>query len=423
VAGHEFSLFLAGDAMVVTPWSDNTDRRALLLFDEMRDANVTILNLETVIRGTKGRAQADCGGIWMTSPPLIASEFAWAGVNMVSHANNHAFDYGSDGILETIEHIEAAGMMISGSGSDLQRAREPKYFEANNTTIGHVSMATTYIPYGKASRSRPNIAGRPGINPLTVDKVVQMAVPAQWFQQMEQIDRSKGRDTRSYQNGWFMRNGMIFRPGKSFNLKTLRRPNKLDFEGNLASVTKASENADIVVVSIHSHDQSNWLRRFAHQAIEAGADIVLVHGPHMMRGVELYNQRAIFYCLGDFAYQSAKVDILPSDAYDPYALGDDATPKDWVKSRGPISNIRTNPKTYQSCATKLNFSDGRLKSATFLPLDLSFSDDNPYAGHPGLADRKLGEELIREIAQLSHPFGVKIIYDEKDNVGRLTIQE
>ena len=77
---------------------------------------------------------------------------------------------------------------------------------------------------------------------------------------------------------------------------------------------------------------------------------------------------------------------------------------------------------HRSCAAKMIFSGGRLRSATFLPIDLSFTVDSPFAGHPRLADRKLGEELILEIAQLSHSFGVKIIYDEVYNVGRLTIQ-
>jgi poly-gamma-glutamate capsule biosynthesis protein CapA/YwtB (metallophosphatase superfamily) len=94
-----FSIFLAGDAIITAPWSHITDPDFEGLIDQMRQSDATILNLETVIHTFKGYAQADSGGTWLTSPPKIAQELAWAGVDMVSHANNHAFDYGSEGIL------------------------------------------------------------------------------------------------------------------------------------------------------------------------------------------------------------------------------------------------------------------------------------------------------------------------------------
>jgi poly-gamma-glutamate capsule biosynthesis protein CapA/YwtB (metallophosphatase superfamily) len=59
----------------------------------------------------------------MASPPSIAAELKWAGFDMLAHANNHAFDYGASGVLETIDHVERAGLVLAGSGPDLQRAR------------------------------------------------------------------------------------------------------------------------------------------------------------------------------------------------------------------------------------------------------------------------------------------------------------
>ena len=101
----QLSLFLAGDALIVEPWSQIDDPTFLRLVAEMRAADVAIVNLETVIHDFKGYAQADSGGTYMASPPSIAGELAWAGVDMVSSANNHAFDYGTEGILETLEHV------------------------------------------------------------------------------------------------------------------------------------------------------------------------------------------------------------------------------------------------------------------------------------------------------------------------------
>lgn len=416
----EFKLFLAGDALIVTPWSQTTDPAMGAIFDEMRSADATVLNLETVVHSHRGYAQADSGGFWMSSPPEIASELAWAGVNMVAHANNHTFDYGSEGVLETIEHIEAAGVAISGSGRDLQQAREPKYFSTGGITVAHVAMASTFIPYGKASRTRPGIRGRPGLNPLTVDSAVEMTMPEDWFRQMESIDRRQGRDTRSYRDGWTRRRDVIFRPAPALNLRTLRQLKASDAKENLEAINAAANAADIVVVSIHCHRQANWLREFARQAISGGADVVLVHGPHVVRGIEIINGRPIFYCLGDFVFQSPKVGVLPSDAYEPYGLGDDATPDDWARQARRLRDI---PKTYEGCAATVTFKDGIPQGVTIIPVDLGFGRDGPFAGHPRLADPALGDRLIGEMAQLSQPFGVNIAYDADRNLGRIRLTD
>ena len=52
----------------------------------------------------------------MASPPHIAAELKWAGFDMLAHANNHAFDYGAVGILETAEHAEREGLIMPDRG-------------------------------------------------------------------------------------------------------------------------------------------------------------------------------------------------------------------------------------------------------------------------------------------------------------------
>ena len=113
--GREISLLLAGDMLITRPWSHVRDTDFLGLIDEIRGADVAIVNLETVIHEFKGHAQADSGGTYMASPPRIAAELKWAGFDMLAHANNHAFDYGAVGILETAEHAEREGLIIAGS--------------------------------------------------------------------------------------------------------------------------------------------------------------------------------------------------------------------------------------------------------------------------------------------------------------------
>ena len=176
VADGDLSLFLAGDAIITQPWSADGDAQFLGLLNSVRSADVALVNLELVLHDFAGYGQADNGGMHLSARPHIAKELAWAGVDMVSGANNHSFDYGSQGVLDTVASAGAAGLVIAGSGRDLQAARAPAYFDHPDGTVALVSTAATFVPYGKASRTRADMQGRPGLNPLTT--VVQLELPS-----------------------------------------------------------------------------------------------------------------------------------------------------------------------------------------------------------------------------------------------------
>ena len=143
----EVSLLLAGDAQITRLWSQVREPSFLSLIDAIRAADVAIANLETVIHDFKGHAQADAGGVYMASPPVIAAELKWAGFDMLSHANNHAFDYGAVGVLDTIHHVESEGLIVAGSGADLRAARKPHYFYCNGSTVALIAMASDFVHY------------------------------------------------------------------------------------------------------------------------------------------------------------------------------------------------------------------------------------------------------------------------------------
>ena len=166
----EISLLLAGDALLTRPWSHVRDADFLGLIEEIRDADVAIANLETVIHEFKGHAQADFGGTYMASPPHIAAELKWAGFDMLAHANNHAFDYGASGILETFEHARCEGLIVAGSGPDLQRARAPRYLQCDGGRVALVAMAVDFVSYGKASFVATRSARPAGDQPSVTGK-------------------------------------------------------------------------------------------------------------------------------------------------------------------------------------------------------------------------------------------------------------
>src|SRR6185503_7178218 len=91
----------------------------------------------------------------------------------------------------------------------------------------------------------------------------------------------------------------------------------------LSVIRAARQDAEFVVVSLHSHEPVNdseepaaFARQFAHDAVDAGAQLIVGHGPHRLRGVEIYKGAAIFYSLGNFLYDTRGLDFRAADAFD-----------------------------------------------------------------------------------------------------------
>jgi poly-gamma-glutamate capsule biosynthesis protein CapA/YwtB (metallophosphatase superfamily) len=387
----DFSLFLAGDTILVDPWSDVDDPAFTKLVGEIRSTDAAIANLETVIHEFKGFPQADSGGTYMASPPRIASEIAWAGFDMVAHANNHTFDYGSIGVLETLDNVRKAGLVLAGSGKDLQSAREPAYFHGTRGTVALVATASTYVRYGRAGASRPDLHGRPGLNPLEVS----------------------------------FRKSLPFTGPIEITIPTGARINPEDLKANLDAVRAAREQADIVVFSIHAHGRGRWLPALAHQMIDAGADVFFTHGPHEIHGIEIYRCRPIFYGLGDFAFQDERVRRLPPETYKEKGLKGDAS---WEEMRDRLEasnryrlSIGDRWPFLEGVGARVRFGKDGISEVRLFPVDLGFGKPIPIRGRPRIADPPLARKIIADVTDRSKPFGTKVQYLASENAGLIRI--
>lgn len=385
------------------------------LIDEIRAADVAIANLETVIHEFKGHAQADSGGTYMASPPQIAAELKWAGFDMLAHANNHAFDYGASGILETVEHVEREGLIIAGSGRDLQRARAPQYVRCDGVRVALVAMAADFVSYGKASCSRPDLHGRPGINPLRVVSERSMTL----------------RPLKAAKRAWEYCRRVLRAPAwrAATDLEIAvswgQEVAPTDAKANLEFIAAAASNADIVVVSIHAHRDGKWLGRFAHQAIERGASVIVVTGPHHVRGVELHRGRPIFYAMGDFVYEPEYVARLPAEAYERVGLAADATIEELrgASRPGPLARLREDRRVFEGFVSLISFAGGNPARIQLIPIDLQFDGGSERRGRPKLACSELGEQIIATVAARSKTFGTRIRYDRLTNRGEVVLAD
>jgi len=137
------------------------------------------------------------------------------------------------------------------------------------------------------------------------------------------------------------------------------------------------------------------------RAIEAGADMVLGTGPHVLRGIEIYKGRPIFYSLGDFIYQYRTPDRIPADLLH---QRDIEMPR---PANVSVWDRRESREVLETVLVRMTMNQGRLKRIQLLPVTID--DEGALYGVPRLAGTKRGSEIIARIQKLSEPYGTKIV--------------
>lgn len=181
-------LALAGDTMLGRGVAEVLDRRPpRALFDEavvaaVREADLCVLNLECCI-STRGRPWPDPRKpFYFRAPPAAVEALVSLGVDAVTLANNHALDFGEEALLDTLGHLEEAGIAHVGAGPDLAAARAPVVLTApTGPRLGVVGFTDHPADFA-AAEDRPGTAhvdlegGLPGWVREVVDGVVAEAV-------------------------------------------------------------------------------------------------------------------------------------------------------------------------------------------------------------------------------------------------------
>jgi poly-gamma-glutamate synthesis protein (capsule biosynthesis protein) len=188
--------------------------------------------------------------------------------------------------------------------------------------------------------------------------------------------------------------------------------------------------ADWVIFSIHNHEggehedePSEHIQWLARAAIDAGADVVIGHGPHADRGIEIHKGRPIFYSLGNFIMQNDAVERTPQDALALFGLGHDNTPADFYDARAssagyPERSDEPGPGWWSAVA-QVSFESKRLSSVSLHPLEFGFGLPRSQFGRPMLAQRDIAQRALARFRRLSEPFGTCVEVDGDIGVIRL----
>src|SRR5258708_2958247 len=240
--------------------------------------DVVFTNLEAAVAEKGETVQQGRGFL---TPPEALDALTTFGFNLLSLAGNHAFDLKVTGVKNTIQEADNRKIVHAGTGNNLAEAVAPGYLRTPKGTIALIASASGLIaPGGSATGDRP------GVNELRVEA---------GDKENEATDDLPGA------------------PGNT--------PNPEDSRRILQSIRDARQRADLVIVYQHNHVFANhsfatiftegmperlapneWLKKWTHEEIDAGADIIVMHGAPLLHGVEIYHGRPIFYDLGNFIY-------------------------------------------------------------------------------------------------------------------------
>jgi poly-gamma-glutamate capsule biosynthesis protein CapA/YwtB (metallophosphatase superfamily) len=202
-----------------------------------------------------------------TGRPSVARALKEAGFDVVSFASNHCLDLGRDAFLDTLNVLEEEGLCVVGAGRSIEEARKPAIVDCRGTSIAFLAY-NSILPQGYwADVNRPGCAPMRG---LTL---------------YEQIEHDQ--------------------PGTPCRVHTF--PHRDDLRAMVGDIVEAKSRADLVVVSMHWGIHfipavlADYQRDVAHAAVEAGADLILGTHPHILKGIEVYGGKVIFYSLCNFA--------------------------------------------------------------------------------------------------------------------------
>lgn len=295
-------------------------------------------------------------GSGFLAPPEALDSLKALGFNLVSLSNNHSADLKVPGIQNTLEQVKRLDLVHAGIGNSLDEAVAPGFLHTPKGTVALVAMAS-----GEVAKGGSAAVNRPGVDELRVE------------------------------------------PGN--------KPNEEDAQRILQSIRDASKRADLVVVYQHNHIYDkpfgpmmqeelperlappDWIKKWTHAEVDAGADIVVLHGAPLVQGVEIYHNRVIFYDLGNFIFQLV-----------------------------PTLTALDEPIIWESVVATAKFQGKRVQSISFTPIALNKIGkgqadtqdpraNNQFLATRGLPARATGEKaryILERLADSCRPFGTTV---------------
>lgn len=272
----------AGDVMLARNIASQIvvpNQNADMCFEPTREilgnaADITAVNLETPF--TIASQPHPTKSIWFKSPPIAAPALANAGIDYVTLANNHIYDFLEEGMQETMMHLNTIGMLYSGAGMNSAEAALPVVMCRKGISVAFCASSDRNGQYNNAQPYLDAGYDKPGFALMT---------PYNIQQQIQQV-----RDDADVVI-------MQLHAGSEYSLFPGQNYDNSDY------LTDENWRLDIPHM---------WDIEMRHFAIDAGADAVIVHHPHVIQGIEVYKGKVIAHSLGNFVFDLSYAETKPS---------------------------------------------------------------------------------------------------------------
>ena len=353
----DLTVTLTGQSMIRSDIRDSSPQSVAVISGLISGSDVIFTNFEgTIAYAGQPNAEVTAQGPEFLDPPATLDGLKALGFNLIDTSNNHSADLKVPGFLNTLKEADRVGLVHAGTGRNLAEATAPAYLKTPHGTVALVASAS-----GSIAKDGMATDTRPGVDELRLD---------------------------------------------AHNV-----PNPEDARRILTSITEASHHSDLVIVYQHNHafdkpfgemytealpDRMKppaWLIQWVHEEIDAGADVIVMHGAPNLHGIEIYKGNAIFYDLGNFFFNA------------PLTM--------WTLQE---------PITWESVVARLSFKGRTVQSIQLQPIVMNFIGEgvpeahDPYAsnhfmhtrGLPAPAKGQQATDILQRVADLSKPFGTKV---------------
>jgi poly-gamma-glutamate capsule biosynthesis protein CapA/YwtB (metallophosphatase superfamily) len=448
-----FTLTAVGDLIVEDELTPLLERRDPGLVSLLRAADVTFGNFESTaidFATFTGWPEAESGGSWLVSSPRVPADLRRMGFTMMSRANNHTTDWGVAGMRSTDRLLTEAGIVHAGTGENRTDAGSPRFLVTQAGRVSLVSVATRFEPMSRAIDALGRVRGRPGANTLRTtrevcvhpDRLAELArirdaLPAGSVRpSIAKADADNGTVTL-FGTPYAARRSDVdssvdsvvdsardadgdSSAGSAVDTVEFRyTPHEGDRRELMRAVRQAKQTSDFTIMTIHTHEPGNYsdlppdfLPVIAREAIDNGADAVIGHGPHRLRGIEVYCGRPICYSLGNFVFQENTQQPLTRDEYEKNGTVPEETEAEH-QERNRVHGVFGERIWYESVVAVSRFQeDGRLDHLELHPVELHW--EGPRDADRGIPRRAEGEaanRIMRRLQRLSQPYGTTIHFD------------
>ena len=459
-----FTVVAVGDIIITHAIRKKLARHSPALLDLLARGDVVVGNYEGSAIDLKrydGHPEAESGFAWLISDPDAPDDLASMGFNLMARANNHALDWGVAGMRMTDDLLDDAGIAHAGTGGSLSAARAPAFVDTDRGRASLISYATTFEANSPANDGMGVVPPRPGLNPLRTTPhrlvsaedfaVLKRLNDQEAFQDHHLLQALHGRHSVHLGMKLHYRVDPAAAPG---SLRIHHECDKRDQHEILRHVRQAKQTSDFTIVAQHTHEPDNfttevpnYLPGLARALVDQGADMLCGHGPHQLRGIELYRGKSLLYSLGNFCFMDNSQQVVARDEWEEleWAAAEQivgpkgitnpklTTPAEFLEWRRVVG-IFAEPIWFESVVAECRFgADGRLRELLLHPIELGFAGRDAERGIPRMAvdteaNGHQARRILERLALLSEEFGTRIeiapteVDGQASSVGRVVIE-